>query len=265
MMGHTLMKQLTGHRNLLVRISIAIAKCYFVMVMLTMHLDVSAQDTLGKWTFSVAPSFYLSPKVTLNSGEYPMRFLPSSGWNLDLRRSIYITTRKEVNVYYTWGGTTYITNTIYNHGEYPIVLQAGRRHWITHRYHAFGISTIYQTYSAYRISIGIANRFYPSGSNRYRSHARQTGTHNEILVYDGYTSSSSWFCPELMVLFSHSLFKKNSAWRYEIKVSIAPLRIIQGEYLVLPDEPDFKSEGEILVRQSYLSFGISYRRIKKDF
>ncbi|MGL4596145.1 MAG: hypothetical protein ACRCYO_01380, partial [Bacteroidia bacterium] len=77
------------------------------------------------------------------------------------------------------------------------------------------------------------------------------------------TNNKRFFSPHLKLSFTGTIWKRFPSFLYEASLCYAPISVLDGRFVLFPDEANYTSSGTFRVQQSYLGLGIKYRRVKK--
>jgi hypothetical protein len=243
------------------KISLAIVLVLLIVPMTFTRLD--AQNDTSRLAISIRANVHW-PIQRAELGNVQLRFFPAPSW--------------EVNISYDFLRSSRVTWMIsYQRGSLPVWMRvfvpAGLHpdipyelnfplYYAQHPYNSLGVG-VRRTVGTKAISIHLANRFYSSShaGAGIKVHLQPTQIINAFEADTRF--SRRYFCPQLVLGLSGQIWHRIPSWNYEINIAIAPVRVVTGEYIFFQNDQALKSAGTFRVRQSNISIGLVYRRVKK--
>jgi hypothetical protein len=261
-MGPELILQLFG--KLLNRVITGVIAIASVITFET--IPAFAQHNTTHWEIAIQGTIHPPIKSSLDIGTEKLKFLPCAGWNFRVGYKLGDTKKFEYFVYLTRGNTPYWSTIKLYQDKYPQL----RDSWIEkfyivhHPYFALGVYVNYVFKKSKNLSVYFGNRFYVSAVTSSSLTGYDAATLKGMTIFESETETNfHFFCPELNLAFSDRIWKRFPSWNYEVMVSFAPIKVVEGGYTFFPDYPD-GSLGYFKLQQSYFGVGVKYRRVAKE-
>jgi hypothetical protein len=224
------------------------------------------QDSIGRFSVTLAPDVYLPSTSQRNEGALQPKFLPSYAGHLEVTWKFWNVKNRSWHLYYRFGITTWRISNQLRPDQLPILRNTiDSRYWGRSRYHAGGFNCKFHFTNGGELSIGAGNRFYVSMHGGFSITSVRANTQTRLLVFrTDVNAPAIYFNPEINMAYMRPLFRKWPAFKAALSLSVAPRNVFEAEYVYFPDDAQYKSSGTMRLMQSYLSIGLCYQRILRE-
>jgi hypothetical protein len=226
-----------------------------------------AQTTVSKWEWNATATVHPPLQIKQSLGEDKIQIRPSSGWEFGLAYEIFASEKYKLDIGYCRGSTPVFFLVDVDKNVYPQLEQdyKFKFYYLQHSYNSFFFRTRRSIDENIEIGLEIANRFYRESGASSRIEANNSIDSSNLIVLKArtQTSNSRYFSPHLKLSFTGTIWKRFPSFLYETSICYAPISVIDGSFVLFPNDTNYTSSGTFRVQQSYLGLGIKYRQVKK--
>ncbi len=229
--------------------------------------NLDFREKFSKWEWNITSTIHPPSSITQTSGTDKIQIRPSVGWEFGFSREIYAKNSLKIDLGYNRGSTPVHLFIDVKKNDYP-QLQLDYNfyfHYVQHPYNSFYFKFRKDVFLGKSIGIEIANRFYPGSSSGTGIEANHSINGGSLIILKARTKTNSgrFISPHIKLSFTGTIWKRFPSFLYEASLCYAPISVIDGSFVLFPNEANYTSSGTFRVQQSYLGLGIKYRRVKK--
>ncbi|MGL4597531.1 MAG: hypothetical protein ACRCYO_08390 [Bacteroidia bacterium] len=231
-----------------------------------LHSVIVAQ-TVSKWEWNITSTIHPPSSIKQTSGTDKIQIRPSAGWEFGFSREIYSKNSLKIDLGFNRGSTPMYLYFKLSKDQYPVLNMTDvySFYYVQHPYNSYYIRFRKSIKSTNFLGIELANRVYPQSGAGTGAVEQNALTGSQLIVFKARTQTNNkrLLSPHLKLSFTGTIWKRFPSFLYEASLCYAPISVLDGRFVLFPDEANYTSSGTFRVQQSYLGLGIKYRRVKK--